>query len=82
MAIEQRPSAKAGSAGSPEQNIQKTRNYIQETYVELKKTTWPTKDEATRLTSVVIAVILVLGVYMGVLDALFSYLINRFSLLK
>ena len=46
------------------------------------KTTWPTKEEATRLTAVVIGVIVVLGIYMGVLDTVLSLLVNRFSLLK
>ena len=48
-----------GSAGSgpAAPDMQRTRNILQETIVELKKTTWPTKQEATRLTMVVLGVI-------------------------
>ena len=78
MAIEERPSAKggtaAGTAQPPEQNLQVARNTLQETIVELKKTTWPTRAEANRLTLVVIGVIVVLGLYMGLLDAALSML--------
>ena len=63
-------------------DLQKTRNVLQETIVELKKTTWPTKEEATRLTTVVIGVIAVMSIYMGALDAILSFIVNKFSLIK
>ena len=56
--------------------------YLQEVMTELKKTTWPTQQEATRLTMVVIAVLVALGIYMGVLDWGLSALVNKFSLIK
>lgn len=56
--------------------------YLQEVMTELKKTTWPTHQEATRLTMVVIAVLVALGLYMGVLDWGLSALVNKFSLIK
>jgi preprotein translocase SecE subunit len=84
MAIEERPSAKGvtamGTGQPPEQNLQVARNTLQETIVELKKTTWPTRAEANRLTAVVIGVILVLALYMGLLDAALSSLDRIFQL--
>jgi preprotein translocase subunit SecE len=68
------------SAATPD--IQRSRNILQETLVELKKTTWPTKEEATRLTMVVLAVVIAMSLYMGTLDALLSFLVSRFHLLK
>ncbi len=56
--------------------------YLQETITELKKTTWPTKQEATRLTGIVVGVIVVLGTYMAILDGVLSTLVNKFSLIK
>ncbi len=84
MAIEQQPRAKSGGSGSAsaDPNLQRTRNYLQEVLVELKKTTWPTKEEATRLTFVVIAVIIALGIYMGALDYLLSTVVTKFQILK
>ncbi|HZT42597.1 MAG TPA: preprotein translocase subunit SecE [Chthonomonadaceae bacterium] len=57
-------------------------SYLQEVVTELKKTTWPTNQEATRLTLVVIAVLVALGIYMGALDWGFSVLVSKFSLIK
>jgi preprotein translocase SecE subunit len=84
MAIEERPSTKGvtsvGTGQPPEQNLKVARNTLQETIVELKKTTWPTRAEANRLTAVVIGVILVLALYMGLLDAALSSLDRIFQL--
>jgi preprotein translocase SecE subunit len=86
MAVEQRPNPKAGSGGpvgpAGSENLQRTTNFLQETLVELKKTTWPTKQEAWRLTAVVIGVITALGFYMGTLDFLLTKLVDKFSLIK
>lgn len=87
MAVEQRPNPKAGNSGAPagpvsSENLQRTTNFLQETIVELKKTTWPTKHEAGRLTAVVIGVITVLGFYMGTLDFVLTKLVEKFSLIK
>jgi preprotein translocase subunit SecE len=46
--------------------------FLKEVRSELKRVTWPTKKEAIRLTSVVIAVSIVVGIYIGVLDYLFT----------
>ena len=46
---------------------QKT-SYLQEVLMELSKTTWPTRPEALKLTYIVIGVIVVLGIYMGIMD--------------
>lgn len=88
MAVEQRPNPKAGSGGpgapagpTGAESLQRTSNFLQEMIVELKKTTWPSKHEAWRLTAVVIAVIAALGVYMGTLDFLLTKLVDKFSLL-
>ena len=65
-----------------EQSRKSASNFLQETLDELKKTTWPTKQESWRLTGVVIAVIIVLGFYMGVLDFVLTSIVNKLSLLK
>ena len=46
--------------------------YIQETIGELRKVTWPTRKEATNLTIIVLVVTLTMGLFLGVLDFLFS----------
>ena len=85
MAIEQNPARAGGGGDAPlntEQTVERTRNFVQETIVELKKSTWPTRAEATRLTSVVVGVIVGVGIYMGLLDSILTLLVSKFSLIK
>ncbi len=83
MAIEQKKGVKAEPAGSPgEQTMEQRRAFLKETWTELKKTTWPTKEEGTRLTAVVFGVIVAVALFMGALDAILSFLVQKFSLIK
>jgi preprotein translocase subunit SecE len=45
-----------------------------ETVGELKKVNWPTRQEATNLTTIVLIVIATMAVFLGLLDILFSRL--------
>ena len=58
----------------------KKRNAIQrwwrETIGELRKVVWPTPPEAWRLTKIVIIVIVVVGAFLGLLDFVFSKIIE------
>jgi len=48
--------------------------FYRETTAELKKVSWPTRDEAIHLTRVVIIVIFVMGAFLGFLDYAFTRL--------
>lgn len=39
---------------------------------ELKKVSWPSKKETIRLTSIVIGVSLIIGLYIGIIDILLT----------
>lgn len=52
------------------------KNYWKGLKAEFKKIVWPTKDTVTRQTAVVLAVSLLLGVLIGVLDMIFKFGIN------
>lgn len=45
--------------------------FFQEVVSELKKVTWPTQKESTRLTIAVIVISLGVGIFIGGLDILF-----------
>src|SRR3954449_3962807 len=45
-------------------------------WAELKRVQWPDRRQLTQLTGVVLFFVLVVGVYLGALDAVFSKLIN------
>ena len=44
--------------------------FLQEVLLELKKVTWPTREETIKLTVLVIAISVIVGAFIGGLDAL------------
>jgi preprotein translocase subunit SecE len=44
--------------------------FLQEVIGELKKVTWPTREETMKLTAVVIALSVIVGIFIGGLDAI------------
>lgn len=50
--------------------------YLRETRGELRKVTWPTRDEAWRLTAIVLAVTLATAVFLWFFDTIFSNSLN------
>ena len=48
--------------------------YYRETVGELKKVVWPTREEAIRLTWIVLVVITIMAIILGSADYLFSQL--------
>jgi len=50
--------------------------FLRETRDELKKVVWPTRQEVIRLTLVVIAVSLLVGIFLGGLDFVFVKIIG------
>lgn len=51
--------------------------YFRETRGEMRKVTWPTREEAWRLTLIVLGVSILMAVFLGViLDAAFSNVIE------
>ncbi|HDQ16744.1 MAG TPA: preprotein translocase subunit SecE [Candidatus Vogelbacteria bacterium] len=51
--------------------------YLKETKVELRHVNWPTRNQAFNYTAIVIGLSILVGIYLGVFDALFSYLIMK-----
>ena len=48
------------------------RRFIDEAWSELKKVSWPTREQVRNLTVLVIAVSFTVGLYITVLDAVFQ----------
>ena len=51
--------------------IARIRRYIAESYSELKKVVWPTREQVRNLTVLVFEISLVIGVYITLLDTIF-----------
>lgn len=54
----------------------KLARYFRQTWAELKKTNWPTRREAFRMTAIVLAVTVAMSAMLGVIDWLFSLLFS------
>ena len=52
--------------------------YLRETRIELKKVTWPTREEAIHLTYIVLGVTLAFAIFLGFLDWVFSQIFQFF----
>jgi preprotein translocase SecE subunit len=53
------------------------RRYLVESWAELKKVAWPTRETVIRLTLLVVAVSVAVGVYIFVLDRIFNTLVDQ-----
>jgi preprotein translocase subunit SecE len=52
--------------------------FLKEVRIELKRVTWPTRQEAIKHTLIVIGLSLAVAAFLGGLDFLFSWLLNKF----
>jgi len=50
--------------------------YMRETGGELRKVSWPSRQEATNLTLIVLAVMAFMGIFLGLTDVIFSRLLT------
>ena len=55
-------------------------SFLQETLSELKKSVWPSREETSRLTAVVIVLVIAAGFFLGGLDRIFAETFARFVL--
>ncbi len=56
--------------------ISKIKTFLVQTKAELKKVSWPNKNELVGSTIVVIVTVVVMAVYIGLVDLFFSRLIG------
>lgn len=71
MAKGSKPAAKTRSGSWQDNAIVR---YLRETRAEMNKVTWPTREEALRLTGIVLAVTVGMAAFLGFVDAVFATL--------
>ena len=54
--------------------------FLQETVSELRKSVWPSREETSRLTAIVIALSLAAGFFLGGLDRIFGETFTKYVL--
>jgi preprotein translocase subunit SecE len=60
--------------------LRKITNYLKEVKVEIKKVNMPTRQETIKYTLIVIGLSLVVAIFLGGLDFLFTFLVSKFLL--
>ena len=69
--------AAASAAAKPKDNIfTKAAQFLREVKVELKKVTWPSRKQTIGSTAVVIALVMIISLFLGVVDFGISSLIR------
>ena len=56
--------------------IQRIQRFWRETIGELRKVTWPTPEEAWKMTRLVLVVMVIMALILGLLDLVFSQFIS------
>jgi len=59
------------------QPIARSRTFLEECWAELRKVNWPTFEETRAATIAVIIGVLVVGAYLGLIDAVLSFVFTR-----
>ena len=55
-------------------------NFLKEVRIELKRVTWPSREDTIKYTLIVIGFSLAVAAFLGGLDFLFTWLLERFVL--
>jgi preprotein translocase subunit SecE len=56
--------------------LEKIKKFLKEVLAELRKVTWPTKDELIGSTIVTIVVSIVVSVFIGVVDRILTFIVK------
>jgi len=56
--------------------LEKIKKYLKEVVAELRKATWPTKDELIGSTIVTIVVSCIIAIFIGIVDRLLTWFIQ------
>ena len=61
--------------------MNRIRRFVEESWSELKKVTWPTREQVRNLTILVFIISGAVGLYIAVFDIAFDFLISRLAAL-
>ena len=67
----------AGAAAEERSGLGKVWHFFQNVWAELQRVQWPDRKQVTTLTGVVLGFVLIAGGYLGLLDAIFSRIIDE-----
>jgi len=56
--------------------LEKVKKFLKEVNAELRKVTWPTKDELIGSTIVVVVVSMVVAIFIGIVDRILTFVVQ------
>ena len=56
--------------------LKKTQTFVEEVQVEMKRVTWPDREQLRNATFVVLVFVVILAIIIGAMDAVFSWLVR------
>jgi preprotein translocase subunit SecE len=59
--------------------VNRIRRFVEESWSELKKVTWPTREQVRNLTILVFVISAGVGLYIAVFDVAFEWLIGQIA---
>jgi preprotein translocase subunit SecE len=62
--------------------VRRIRRFVEESWSELKKVTWPTREQTRNLTVLVFVISAAVGAYIAVFDALFTWVVGQLATLQ
>ncbi len=58
--------------------LSKIATFLKEVKIEMRKVTWPTRQETVKYTLLVVGVSAAVAIFLGGMDLLFTWLLDRF----
>ena len=68
--------SKSGSTAATGREPHPIIKYFQATRAELRKVTWPTRDETRNLTGIIVTVTILMAIFLGTLDYTFQIMVG------
>jgi preprotein translocase subunit SecE len=80
MQVKSKPTKREEAAKSVRVSLlDNARRGLRDTRSELRKVTWPTREQVTRMTTVVAAASLAMGVFLGLVDYIFETILKMLA---
>jgi len=70
---------KPPAVASRQNGLEALRRYFRESRIELRKVTWPSREQTVNLTLVVVVVCVAIALFLGGIDYVFVQLITKIS---
>ncbi len=76
MAAKKAKRGRGDQVAKPVKYFRELQKYLREVVYELKKVVWPSRKQTIGTTAVVLVVVIIFGIYLGIVDAILSRIVR------